>query len=201
MNKIEKIKAEIDRLQETTMDENSNFKSQYDQGIFDGLSIIDNFIDSLEQPIKRTPADIEAAMQEVEEKSRLFTEAHKEDVVLNDTLSNPLEISRHGNSHIEETLEEAARKIATRHSHITGDTYYANDAWFFKKGAQWQKQQDQSTIELAEDHAYLAGQEKMIAKACEWLKSYRQDTPDGTGYISGIVNDKTIEDFKKAMEE
>lgn len=35
----------------------------------------------------------------------------------------------------------------------------------------------------------------------EWLKSYRQDTPDGTGYISGIVNDKTIEDFKKAMEE
>ena len=38
-------------------------------------------------------------------------------------------------------LEEAARKIATRHSRITGDTYYANDAWFFKKGAQWQKEQ------------------------------------------------------------
>lgn len=28
-------------------------------------------------------------------------------------------------------------------------------------GAQWQKQQDQSTIELAEDHAMLAGMEKM----------------------------------------
>ena len=39
--------------------------------------------------------------------------------------------------------------------------------------------------------------EEMIAKAYEWLKSYRQDTPDGTGYIAGIVNDKTIEDFKK----
>lgn len=49
MNKIQKIKAEIDRLQETTMDKNSNFKSQYDQGIFDGLSLIDNFIDSLEE--------------------------------------------------------------------------------------------------------------------------------------------------------
>lgn len=71
----------------------------------------------------------------------------------------------------------------------------------FKAGAQWQKQQDQSTIELAEDHAYLAGQEQMIDKACKWLKSYRQDTPDGTGYISGIVNDKTIEDFKQSMEE
>ena len=36
-----------------------------------------------------------------------------------------------------------------------------------------------------------------IEKACEWLKSYRQDTPDGTGYIAGIVNDKTIEEFRK----
>lgn len=49
MNKVEKIKAEIDRLQSSTLDENSNFKSQYDQGIFDGLSLIDNFIDSLEE--------------------------------------------------------------------------------------------------------------------------------------------------------
>lgn len=41
----------------------------------------------------------------------------------------------------------------------------------------------------------------MIEKACRWLKSYRQDTHDGMGYIAGIVNDKTIEDFRKAMEE
>lgn len=40
-----------------------------------------------------------------------------------------------------------------------------------------------------------------IEKACEWLKSYRQETPDGFGYIAGIVNDKTIEDFRKAMEK
>jgi hypothetical protein len=39
-----------------------------------------------------------------------------------------------------------------------------------------------------------------IEKACAWLKSYRQDTPDGTGYIAGIVNDKTIEDFRKYMK-
>lgn len=43
--------------------------------------------------------------------------------------------------------------------------------------------------------------EEFIDKACEWLKSYRQDTPDGTGYVAGIVNDKTIEEFKQAMEE
>lgn len=52
---------------------------------------------------------------------------------------------------------------------------------------------------------FIAGAEwadkTMIDKACEWLKKYRQDTYDGTGYIAGIVNDKTIEDFRKAMEE
>ena len=39
-----------------------------------------------------------------------------------------------------------------------------------------------------------------IEKACEFLKSYRQEIYDGLGYIAGIVNDKTIEDFKKYME-
>ena len=40
-----------------------------------------------------------------------------------------------------------------------------------------------------------------IDKACSFLKSYRQETPDGMGYIAGIVNDKTIEDFRKAMQD
>ena len=41
----------------------------------------------------------------------------------------------------------------------------------------------------------------LLDKVCEWLKSYRQETHDGTGYIAGIVNDKTIEDLRKAMEQ
>lgn len=40
----------------------------------------------------------------------------------------------------------------------------------------------------------------LIEKTCEFLKFYRQDTPDGCGYIAGIVNDKTIEDFKSYMK-
>lgn len=32
---------------------------------------------------------------------------------------------------------------------------------FFEAGAKWQEKKDQSTIELAEDHAMLAGMEKM----------------------------------------
>lgn len=41
----------------------------------------------------------------------------------------------------------------------------------------------------------------IIDRACKFLKSYRQETPDGMGYIAGIVNDKTIDDLRKAMQD
>lgn len=40
--------AEIDRLQLSTMDGDKNFLSPYHEGIFDGLSMMENFLDSLE---------------------------------------------------------------------------------------------------------------------------------------------------------
>lgn len=42
------VLAEIDRLQNTTMDKNKNFLSSYHEGIFDGLSVMENFLDTLE---------------------------------------------------------------------------------------------------------------------------------------------------------
>jgi hypothetical protein len=42
------VVAEIDRLQEATMDKNQNFLSSYHEGIFDGLSMLENFLDALE---------------------------------------------------------------------------------------------------------------------------------------------------------
>ena len=42
------VVAEIDRLQETTMDENRNFLSSYHEGVFDGLSMLESFLDTLE---------------------------------------------------------------------------------------------------------------------------------------------------------
>lgn len=77
-------------------------------------------------------------------------------------------------------LEEAARKYqesvpVDTTIHYCGadeDVYFANrivDAVF--AGAKWQAEQDQETIELAEDHAYLAGavneREKMMKGAVE----------------------------------
>ena len=55
------------------------------------------------------------------------------------------------------------------------------------------KRSDQNDIEYTRTDAF-------IEKACKFLKSYRQDTNDGMGYIAGIINDKTIEDFKNYMK-
>lgn len=48
--------AEIDRLQETTMDKNRNFLSSYHSGVFDALSMLENFLDTLE--VKEVLQDI-----------------------------------------------------------------------------------------------------------------------------------------------
>ena len=61
-------------------------------------------------------------------------------------------------------------------------------------GASW------LTFPLTDNDIEYVRKDAFVEKACEFLKSYRQNTPDGFGYIAGIVNDKTIEDFKKYME-
>ena len=40
--------AEIERLQLSTMDGDKNFLSPYHEGIFDGLSMMENFLDTIE---------------------------------------------------------------------------------------------------------------------------------------------------------
>ena len=74
----------------------------------------------------------------------------------------------------------------------------------FIAGAQWQKQQDQLTIELAEDHAMLAGMEKMkeemIDKFFKWLAKHWRE------YV-WLTDNNVIHfghweyDLKRAMEE
>lgn len=92
---------------------------------------------------------------------------------------------------------------ADNKSHYLGDANEDNRKAFIV-GAQWQKEQDQSTIELAEDHAYFAGGEntrgKLIEKACEWLKDNwsKHVWLDGDNIIHfGLWEN----DFRKAMEE
>lgn len=73
---------------------------------------------------------------------------------------------------VSEGLEEASKNHASERYRTTRDRELAEKCkWSFKAGAKWQEKQDQSIIELAEDHAMLAGMEKMkeqmMAKAVE----------------------------------
>ena len=66
---------------------------------------------------------------------------------------------------VSEDLEEAAKHYL--YSNILYDDVYVGNPTdkdcieMFKAGAKWQEKKDQSIIELAEDHAMLAGMEKM----------------------------------------
>ena len=177
MNKVEKIKAEIERLKESLpwgscasqISMECNCKNE-------AYNEVLSYIDSLKEPVKRTPAEIEAAMQEIEEKSKLFTEAHKDDVVSNDTIKV-----------ISNDLEEAATKYARKQlSNPDYPTY--NDEYemecAFEAGAQWQKKQ-------------------IIKKSCEWLSniSIEDMTYKYNDFDTSEDWYKFIEDFKKVMEE
>lgn len=75
----------------------------------------------------------------------------------------------HGEEPVSEELENAAFDYAD------ACKYYGTEKLLcvehFKGGAKWQEKQDQETIELAEDHAMLAGikkmKEQMMAKAVD----------------------------------
>ena len=85
----------------------------------------------------------------------------------------------------------------------------AIDYWY-QKYLQEKKRADnlQSAIEVAEDHAYLAGQEamreQMIDKAAEWLKAYihYDDFGGNMEWLVPFENDECmIQHFRTYMEE
>lgn len=56
--------------------------------------------------------------------------------------------------------EELDRRFGKTNNYSIGDFAKLYSRKDFKNGAEWQKQKDQETIELAEDHAMLAGMMK-----------------------------------------
>ena len=67
--------------------------------------------------------------------------------------------------------------------------------------AQLKKLDEEKLNEARYNLGYNDGYRQAIKNAVEFLKFYRRDTYDGTGYIAGIIDDKTIEEFKEEMEE
>ena len=74
---------------------------------------------------------------------------------------------------------------------IAGNPIHAVSTWNYHS---WLTPDDARAV------AQIA-REEVIEKAVEFLKSYRREYPDGKGYIPGIVDDETIENFKKYMED
>lgn len=154
MNKVEKIKAEIERRYEYWKEKESNSHS----------------------------IESESRMSECQHLLLLFNSLQEEPV------SND--------------LEETSKQYALNNSPWDDCWPEVQDA--FKAGAQWQQERDQFTIELAEDHAMLAGMEKMkeemIDKFFKWLAKHWRE------YV-WLTDNNVIHfghweyDFKKAMEE
>lgn len=99
-----------------------------------------------------------------------------------------------------EDLEEFA--IDTWNNYIGLDLMHVDEAVAFaNKIAEWQKQKDQETIELAEDHAMLAGmmkeREEMMKDAVNaiFIQDYAYKTPILYGNLKdkmNIVSGQTI---------
>jgi hypothetical protein len=162
-------------------------------------------------------AEIEGRLK-VLNKDRDFNYLQTKELEVLLSFLNTLEVKEVEEETISEDLEYAAllhypkmSRISEPHGFIPADnkSHYLGDAnednrKAFIAGAQWQKEQDQSTIELAEDHSYFAGSEntrkKLIDKACEWLKNnWRKHVwLDGDNIIHFGLWEK---DFRKTMEE
>lgn len=93
-DKVQKIRKEVEKL---------HGNPYYMMAVKDALAIIDSL---QEEPVSRTPSDVESAMQEVKEKSRAFTEAHKGES------SDEILAQMRGEEPVSEDLESEVRKYA-----------------------------------------------------------------------------------------
>ena len=185
MNKVEKIKAELERLIKAYSPIQSTEGKYRIEAYKDLISFIDSLSDTEKDfSIKESVIPFGASDSELMEATYFIPQGYHAVIDGNKV------IIKKGEEPVSNDLEEAACEYADGEN----PTCPCEDCLIktFKAGAQWQKERDQSTIELAEDHAYLAGQEKIIAKACDWLlknDSYAKPT------------EVLVRDFNKAMEE
>lgn len=147
----------------------------------------------------------------------LTTDASRLHKAMNDYLQFIIQ-----NFHKEEPVSDDLEEVASRYAEEEYNSKspatlpdrcrgcYAPLMYAFKAGAKWQKKQDQSIIELAEDHAMLAGMEKMreemmekaVELCCEWLENHN-DYQMVLDNCKGVRFDMTqcIIDLRKAMQE
>lgn len=157
MTDKELIKQEIERRIELL----EPLECEYNKGSIDAYKGILQFINSL--PEESASEDLDFLVISLEE--TIGTSPHSREVI-KEHLQKAAEWGRNHfedkSEMVSEDLKEAALKYCWEHPFCDGYTAYS-----FKAGAEWQKKKDQSTIELAEDHAMLAGMNKMKEEMME----------------------------------
>ena len=226
MNKAEKIKVEIERRLRTiepnlpsreefdkVADRNPGINSDFNigekMGAYTMLKKVEQFIDSLEE--KPVSNDLEEAAWMYYDKNKPLIphelDLHKE------MISFFIAGAQWQKKHLFDNRIKDCNNITEEQYNLEAEFL---DGWIEKYdrlptfldaieyGMKLQKEQDQSTIELAEDHAMLAGMEKMkeemIDKFFKWLAKHWRE------YVWMTDNDVIHfghweYDFKKAMEE
>jgi hypothetical protein len=201
--KIQKIREEVERLQDLTMDENKNFYSEAAEGEYNALCNIEHFINSLqEEPVSDDLGDY------IDELSKQFPDvsfAKLSRIAIrvsrwqrNQDVKNklPKVISR-------TDLDEYAYQCAYD---MSNDWAIDNPTWHdvedaCKLGAKWQEKQDQSTIELAEDHAMLAGMNKMEEQMMKnlWKPADSDDLPEYDREVIVLTQPYPLKDSEFAV--
>ena len=102
---------------------------------------------------------------------------------------------------VSEDLEEVALEAAVKFEQSpVGENLSKDLAQLFISGALWQMKQEQETIELAEDHALLAGRiqmkEEMMREAVDADVNTYEELPSGKSYVE-FVADIPASRFKK----
>lgn len=64
----------------------------------------------------------------------------------------------------------------------------------------WKPSDEPVSIKMQASQIEYVRADVFLEKAEKFLKSYRRETPDKTGYISGIIDDRMIKDFKNYMK-
>jgi len=178
MTDKEKIREEVERLREKIL----GIRTDFADGQKSVLTELLAFIDSLQEE----PVSIWHDASEKPERDDLLIETNDGRIIHRQSINNYGMVKRwaytsdllnldnscnFGNNSQEEPVGDDLGEYINELSKQFQEVSFAKLSRIAVRVAKWQKEQDQSTIELAEDHAMLAGMNKMeqqmMAKAID----------------------------------
>ena len=203
-DKVQKIREEVERLQnELIQEKEKGYGSDADNACILELQNVLTYIDSLqEEPVNRTPADIEAAMQEVEEKSKAFTEAHQGENA--DTILAQMR----GEEPVSEDLEEEINNYVKMNGYDGLDSieevkYIANHFAKWQRANLWKPADGDDLPEIDREVIVLVGIKTPVTTdsvwGCEVAFAHRPnpDGWDGKSILTGKVEHYDVQTYGK----